>query len=370
MTFLWPKMLWWLALVPSLALAYRWLLARKRRSVSRYAGLALAAAPAGRWGRMRPHVGPALLLAAIAMAIVASARPRAVVTLPSQHRTIMLAIDVSLSMRATDVQPNRLTAAQSAAKDFIEQVPGNVRIGIVSFGGSASLVQKPTASRDELVEAIDRFQLQYGTATGSGLILSLATLFPEHDIDLEAIIYGSRAARMARDRDRQAQRDPRNGNGNASAPIGRSAPKTASGKDFKPVAPGSYTSAVIILLSDGRRTTGPDPLDAARMAADRGVRVYTVGFGTKEGGQIGGFEGYSAYVRLDEETLKAVADITHGEYFHAGTATDLRKVYQGLNAKLVLEKQETEIGALFSGVAAALAALAMVLSLLWYNRVV
>ena len=124
---------------------------------------------------------------------------------------------------------------------------------------------------------------------------------------------------------------------------------------------------MIILLSDGRRTTGPDPLDAAKMAADRGVRVFTVGFGTVEGGTIG-FEGWSVYVRLDEETLKAIADVTRGEYFHAGTAADLRKVYETLNARFVLEKKETEIAFLFAAVSAALLLLASLLSLLWFNR--
>src|SRR5207237_7415643 len=134
-----------------------------------------------------------------------------------------------------------------------------------------------------------------------------------------------------------------------------------------PVAPGSYTSGAIILLSDGRRTTGPDPLMAARMAADRGVRVYTVGFGTKEGGALE-FGEMWYWMRLDEETLKAVAAMTGGEYFHAGTATDLRKVYQNLNAKLAMERSETEISALLSAGAALLVLFAALLSLLWFRQ--
>jgi Ca-activated chloride channel family protein len=144
-------------------------------------------------------------------------------------------------------------------------------------------------------------------------------------------------------------------------------PKTEAEKAFKPVAPGSYSSAVIILLSDGRRTTGPDPLEAAKMAADRGVKVYTVGFGTKEGATIG-FEGWSVYVRLDEETLQGIAQITRGEYFHAGTADDLKKVYQSLNTRLVLERKETEVTFLFAAVAAVLLLASALLSLLWFNR--
>jgi Ca-activated chloride channel family protein len=136
----------------------------------------------------------------------------------------------------------------------------------------------------------------------------------------------------------------------------------------KPVPPGSYSSALIILLTDGQRTTGPDSVAAARLAADRGVRVYTVGVGTVEG-EVIGFEGWSMHVRLDEDTLKTIADVTRGEYFYAGNAADLKKVYQTLNSKLVLEKQKTEITALFAAAAALLVVAAALLSLLWFNRI-
>ena len=227
--------------------------------------------------------------------------------------------------------------------------PPEVQIGIVAFGATASLVQPPTRSREELLAAIDRFQLQRGTATGSALYVALSTLFPDADIDLESLVFAGGLTR----------------NGSRSAKVDKAKPEK---KQPAPVAPGSYTSGAIILLSDGRRTTGPDPLDAAHWAADHGVRVFTVGFGTAEGGTIG-FEGWSAYVRLDEETLKAIADITHGEYFYAGTAADLAKVYQALNARLVLEKKDTEITALFSAAAAALALGAAAFSLLWFRRI-
>ena len=132
--------------------------------------------------------------------------------------------------------------------------------------------------------------------------------------------------------------------------------------------PGSYQSAVIILLTDGQRTTGPDPLEAAKMAADRGVRVFTVGIGTKEG-EVIGFEGWSMRVRLDEDTLKQVANVTQAEYFYAGNALDLKKVYENLNSRLVLEKKETEVSALFAGAGALFALLAAALSVLWFHRI-
>jgi Ca-activated chloride channel family protein len=274
--------------------------------------------------------------------LFAAARPLAVVKLPLTERTIMLAMDVSGSMRATDVKPNRIIASQEAAKTFVNALPRDVKVGIVSFAGTAAVVQAPTTSREDIIAAIDRFQLQRGTATGSGIVLSLATLFPDDEIEI-AQITGQRLM---------------------PKPLGDTKPK----KEFKPVEPGSYGSAAIIMLTDGQRTTGPDPLDAAKMAAQRGVRVYTVGVGTTSGETIG-FEGWSMRVRLDEETLKQVALLTRAEYYYAGTAQDLIKVYESLSSKLVVERKETEITALFGLLAAALVVAAAALGLWWFGRV-
>jgi Ca-activated chloride channel homolog len=214
------------------------------------------------------------------------------------------------------------------------------------------VVQAPTENRDDLVAAIDRFQLQRGTAVGSGIIVSLATLFPDAGIEISDVTEG-------RDRSRRA--------GSRARSLSERA--ADDGKPpFKPVAPGSHTSAAIILLTDGQTTTGPDPLDAARMAADRGVRVFTVGVGTPEG-EVMGFEGWRMRVRLDEDALKAISNMTRGEYFYAGNAPDLRKIYEGLNARFVLEKKPSEVTALFSAAAAIAAVLCALLSLLWFHRV-
>jgi len=273
------------------------------------------------------------------------ARPVAVVTLPSNQQTIILAMDVSGSMRATDVLPSRLVAAKNAAKSFISQLPRHVRVGIVAFAGSAQVAQLPTTNRDDLVTAIDRFQLQRATATGNAIVISLATLFPDDGITLESMQTGrDRQYGFSLDEEKKPQ------------------------KERQPVAPGSYTSAAIIMLTDGQRTTGVDPLDAAKLAADRGIRVYTVGIGTVEGETIG-FEGWSMRVRLDEDALKAVARATNAEYFYAGTAQDLKKVYDALSSKLTVEKKETEVSALFAMAAAALALLSAALSVLWFNRI-
>ncbi len=345
-TFAWPELLWLLVLLPVLVGVYILLLRRKRKAAVRYANLGMIKEAMGVGSKFRRHVPPVLFLLALAILIVSMARPSATVTLPTQKQTIILALDASGSMRAKDVEPSRLVAAQTAAKQFVSDTSPKTRIGVVVFAGTAQLVQPPTVDREAIIAAIDRMQLQRATATGSALIVSLATIFPDAGFDVSTAVFGRDA--------------PRN------APIGEA--KKSDKKDAKPVLPGSYSSAVIILLTDGQRTTGPDPIEIAKMAADRGVRVYTVGFGTTSG-EIIGFEGWSFRVRLDEETLKTIATMTQGEYFHAGTAADLKKVYETLNSRLSMEKKETEITALLSGIAALFAMLSGLLSLLWFNRI-
>ena len=342
MNLLWPEWLWSLLLLPLLAAAYLALLGRRKKNTVRLASVALVKQALGKGPGWRRHVPPALLLLAVAVLLLASARPTAKIKLPSVQETIILAMDVSGSMRATDVQPNRLVASQVAAKAFVAGLPRTVRIGVVSFAGTAAIVQPPTFSREDVVAAIDRFQLQRGTAIGSGLVLSLASLFPDDGIDLSQIT-GQRAMPAAPGEKKEK-------------------------KPFVPVEPGSYSSAAIILLTDGQRTTGPDPMEAAKMAAERGVKVYTVGVGTKNG-EIIGFEGWSMRVRLDEDTLKNIANATRANYFYAGTADDLKQVYQGLSSRLVVETKETEITGFLALAGALLAIAAAALSVWWFGRV-
>ena len=189
MNFLWPQYLWLLLVVPALVAVYVVLLRRKKAAV-RYANVSLVKAALGPAQRFRRHVPPLLFLLAITAALVAAARPSALVTLPSDARTLILAIDVSLSMRATDVEPTRMVAAQTAAKAFVQELPRDIKAGVVTFAGTASVVQPPTLDREELAAAIDRFQLQRHTAIGSGIIVSLATLFPDEDFDLQSLLFG------------------------------------------------------------------------------------------------------------------------------------------------------------------------------------
>jgi Ca-activated chloride channel family protein len=344
-SFAWPIALWGLLLLPASVFAYLWLLRRRKAAIG-YASLALVREALGSRAGLRRHQPALLLLIGVAAALFSVARPRATVTLPSQVRTVVLAMDVSLSMKADDVQPSRMAAAQAAARAFVERVPPFTRIGLVSFGGSAQLVQPPTERASDLLAAIGRFEPQRATATGSGLVVALATLLPDQGVDVAAVTFGAAAPR-----DRRAAARP--------SPLRQEPP---------PVRPGSYPHGVIVLLSDGRRTTGPDPIEVAKMAADRGVRVYTVGFGTVRGATIG-VDGWTAFVQLDEETLRSVAQITRGEYFHADTAAGLEAVYRELNTRLVMERRETEVGALFAAAAAGFALAAALASVAWGGRI-
>lgn len=344
---LWPQMVWLLLLLPLLVLLYLWLLRRRQAQALRYASLGLVRQAMGRGPGWRRHLPPLLLWLALAALLLAATRPVARIALPSTQQTIILAMDVSGSMRATDVQPNRLVASQSAAKAFLKELPRHVQVGIVAFAGSAQVVQPVTLSREDLVRAIDKFQLQRATAIGSAIVVALSEIFPGQ-IDLGSVTWGRHADMFG--------------------PMGQSLDaQTASPKPFTPVAPGSYGSAVIILLTDGQRTTGVDTEMAAQMAAERGVRVYTVGIGTVEG-EVIGFEGWSMRVRLDEESLKTVARETRGEYFYAGTAENLKQVYESLGSRLTVETREVELSALLALAAAVLVLLSAGLSWLWLGR--
>jgi Ca-activated chloride channel family protein len=275
------------------------------------------------------------------------ARPQAVIVLPSRVDAIILALDSSGSMRATDVKPTRLAAAQAAAREFVAAQPNQVRMGVVSIAATANLVQSPTDRRDDILRAIERVQLQPGSALGSGLVIALSTLLPRSGIDVERAISGKESNSWTRDWSRQREI-----------------------AEFKPVPPGSNQNAAVVLVSDGENNVGPDLLEAAKLAAERGVRVYTVGIGTTDGAVLK-VEGWSMRVRLDETRLKKVADMTRGQYFRAGSAADLKQVYRHLGAKLAMGRgRETEITALFVGAGALLAMLGVLVSMLRSNRVI
>jgi Ca-activated chloride channel family protein len=350
MTFIWPSAFWLLLGLPLLVFGYWWNGRRRSNALSRFPALLRASQPPGRWGKIRRHIPPSLFLVSLVLLIVAFARPAATITLASQRGTLIMAMDVSGSMRADDVNPTRITAAQVAAKEFVKNRPRQVKIGIVAFSGGAFLVQAPTDSNVDLNAAIDSLRPLRMTAIGSAVLVSLQTIFPDVRFDTMLPGFGGDEFYLG-------------------TPIENAQKPKPAAKKAKPVEPGSYRSAAIILMTDGKSTMGPDPVEAARIAANYGVRVFTIGFGTANG-QIRLFGDRMMRVVLDEETLKTMAQITHAQYFHAKTEAELAKIYTQLNTRLQAETQLEEISSFFVMAATLLAFFSVALSLAWHGRVI
>ena len=307
----------------------------------------------------RRHIPPALFLIALTLMIVAIARPAAMVTLPSRRATVILAMDVSGSMRATDVKPNRLIAAQRAAKAFIKDQPDYVRIGIVAFSGTAFLVQAPTGSRQELTDAIDRLELERATAVGSGLLVSLQALFPNEKIDTGRSRWHSERGFRGYGGYYRGY-----GYGSGAGPDSQSQGAPLGKRRTKSRAPRADHEGAAGLLQIGRDHSPDRWGDHDRTRSGRGRprrrrpwRARVHGGLRFAQGQVVGFGGRFMRARLDEDTLKQIADITRGQYFHATTAEDLTKIYRTLNTQLVTETRKTEITAFFAAAAAAFALL-------------
>lgn len=328
-SFVWPRLLWLLLLLPiGMFLYMGW-----RRRLAQAPLFAQLDPTRSR----RPGWPALLLLLGLGLLLLAVARPRAIVLLPTRIDTVMLAIDSSGSMRASDVKPSRIEAAQAAARRFVQAQPSQVRLGVVSMAGSAALIQAPTLQRDDLLQAIDGLNLQPGSALGSGIVIALDAMLPASGLDVRKLIEEAPAA----------------DNGKPLPAFGQNVPRKAD--------PGSNTSAAVVLISDGQGNAGPDPLKMAQVAADLGVRVYTVGVGTQQGAILKA-QGMQARVKLDEDALKKVAEITHAEYFRAENEQALLKVYDDLSARIVLRKhRQTEI----SAICAALGMLLVLGGALW-----
>lgn len=342
---LWPAMLWLLVLVLALAGLYVRHDVRRRRSTAKYPALQ-ATGPSTRIAGWRRHLPPVLMLLSLVALTVAMARPQADMALPSRLETVILAIDMSGSMKADDVKPSRFRAAQQVAHAFLDEQSLSTSVGLVAVAGTAAVAQPPTRKRGDVAAAIDRLQPQRGSALGSGIAVALATLLPQISDDTQRFI-----------------------NSDEPRLQGRQDAWPEDGEGGKVAEPGSYASGAIVLISDGEANAGPNTLRAARYAAEHGVRVYTVGIGTPEGTVLR-LEGMSARVKLDDASLKQVAEITGAEYFRLQDAGELKKVYRTLSAKLAFDKRErVEISALFTALGALLAIFAAFLSLWWHGRV-
>jgi len=340
MDFLWPYMLWLLLLVPVLIAAYVWAQRRRQRYALRYASLSLVKEALGKGPGFRRHIPPILFLLGLSVMIVALARPEAVVRIPSEEGTIILTIDTSGSMAADDLNPSRMEAAKAAARAFVERQPKTVRIGIVSFSDDAFVVQAPTNDQDAVLAAISRLYPQRGTAIGRGLETSLNAIFENPD-----------------------NPNPSNPSPNSFGAQADATPTPA----YTPVPKGTFVPAIVVLLTDGENNLGPDPSDVAQQAADRGVRVYTIGIGSKAGSVLH-IQGRSIRTQLDEDLLKQVAEVANGAYYNATNEGDLQKIYENLGTRLVFRTEKTEVTAGLTGLAAALSILGGAFSLLWFNR--
>ena len=339
MNFIFPLGLWLTLIVPILIVLYVWAQRRRQKYALRYASLSLVKEALGRGPGIRRHIPPALFLASLLFMTVAVARPVTVVAMPVQEGVVVLAIDISGSMLAEDLKPNRIEAAKEAAKAFVARQGEDVSVGIVSFAGDASLVQSPTTDHDLVIKAIDRLRTQRATGIGRGILTSLDAIF-ENDEEIPPSVQALQRLEQTGGQGPMPTRPP---GGTLNAP------------------------ATIILLSDGQNNQFPAPLQIIGEAISRGIRVYTVGVGSPEG-TILRLQGRQIRTRLDEATLKQIAELTEAEYYNASNSADLREVYEKLSTQLVLREQKTEVTSYLTAIAAVLSILAGAFSLLWFNR--
>jgi Ca-activated chloride channel family protein len=334
--------LWLLAVLPCLVAGYV-LLRRRRHNAMQYSSLALVRSALEAHHGLRSHLPAVFVLSALTICVLAVARPSAMIETPARERTIILAIDVSMSMGADDMQPSRLAAAQAAARSFILSQPEAVRIGILAFAGHALLVQPPTVDRPQVLDAVRHLKLQHATAVGSGIVGALMTIFPDDRFAEAFDIFGMSSPPVLDDRIR-VERD-RNQGGAAEGPE-------------------PHPSSAIVVLTDGADTGGVPPDLAARFAAERGVRVYTVGFGVPAtaGSNQDPAAGPAGF---DEAALKRIAKVTGGEYFPARSAQQLETVYRTLPGRIVMQSVGTEFAPVLAGIAFLLSVLACGLSLVW-----
>lgn len=328
MSFIWPHGLWLLLVLPALVGGAAWLARERARRIEPAAKELLE--QAGRTRGLERWLPRLLLACALGLLLAAVARPSVVVALATASPTVILAIDVSGSMQADDIAPSRLGAAKAAARDFARALPEGARVGIVVFSDGAYLTLAPTANREAVIAATETLEPQLGTAIGYAILVSLGALFPQERFEV----------------------------GQESASVGAGAPPA-----------GADSGTAIVLLTDGQNTQGPSPADAALLAAQKGVRIYTVGIGTPAGRiHRGANDGLP--VGIDEDALRTIATVTRAEYFYARTAPDLTRIYSSLGAKLALQKNAVEISALFCALGALALCASAGLSALRCGRVV
>ena len=282
---------------------------------------------------VRRHIPALIFLAGISILLFSLARPQATVSVPKIDGTVILTFDVSGSMKANDLLPTRMEAAKAAAKQFVEKQPTGISIGVVAFSDGGISVQAPTDNREETLTTIERLVPRRGTSVGNGILVALNTIAVDAG---DAPILNS--------------------NGPSSSPTPAPAPQ------------GWYPSAVIVLLTDGENNQSPDPVAAADLAADLGVRVYTVGIGSAAGTTIE-VEGFTVHTSLDEAMLQTISSTTGGVYYNAGDQDQLRKIYDDLKPKLSIKPEDMELTSIFAGLGMIVFLIGGMLSLVWFGHV-
>jgi Ca-activated chloride channel homolog len=333
-SFIWPAMLLLLPAVPLGALAYLALERRRRRRIAGFGALAAAVRLEGasRPGGVRRRIPGAFILIGLTILVLALARPESIVSVPRVEGTVILAFDVSGSMAATDLEPTRMEAAKVAARAFAERQPPSVLIGVVAFSDSGFSTQVPTIDQTLVLAAINRLGPERGTSIARGIASSLGTIATS-EADPAAGYYSNRSP----------------------------------GPTPTPVPDGTYSAAVIVLLSDGENNQSPDPLTAAQAAADRGVRIYSIGLGTEAGTTLD-VEGFKVHTRLDEPMLQQIAAITDGAYFAAHDPADLNAIYDTIGTHLVIRPEAMEVTSLFAGAGFLILVVGGIASLMWLGR--
>ena len=324
-----PWMLLWLVCVPALVLAYSWTLRLRAQRTARLASEGLVPTAADRGLRWHRHLPFGLFAAAVALVCLALARPTMSFALPERQGTVILAFDVSNSMRADDLEPTRIEAAKAAATSFIEEQPRTIRIGIVTFGDGAITALQPSNVKEDVLAAIKRLSVGGGTSIGQGLHTSLSAIAGKPlPIDQEAL-----------------ERDD-------------------GGVDI-----GFFGSSAIVLLSDGENTSRLDPLRLAEVASTAGVRIHAIGVGTPEGAVVE-IDGFNIGTALDEALMKELAEVTDGTYERAGDAAALKGIYESIDLEFDRVDERREMTAVFAAAGGLLLALGSVLSIIWFGRVI
>jgi Ca-activated chloride channel homolog len=331
MTFIWPSLLWLLLLAPLGAALYARAQRRRRQAAAVYGQLGFGTTAAAQRLGARRHWPALLFLLGLTILLFALARPQMAVSLPRVEGTVILTFDVSGSMAAGDMEPTRMEAAKVAARAFVERQPPSVLVGVVAFSDGGLSVQAPTNEQADVLAAINRLAPQRGTSLAQGIQAALNALAA---MNQETTFLSESAGPTA------------------EPPI---------------VPPGSFGSAAIILLTDGENNVQPDPLEAAQAAANRGVRVYTVGVGSAAGIALD-LDGFSVFTKLDEVTLQRIAQITDGAYYNATNMQELESIYNGLDLQLVVRPEDMEVTSIVAGLGVAVLLLGGALSLLWFGR--